>query len=753
MEEEGGEVIPLIRVEGSSYVVVESTLEWLRHRKKPFKVMMCGGKFRTGKSFMLNRFVDSEPGKGFGIGDTVQACTRGVWLYGRFIGPFEDLLVMDTEGIDALDVESSHDIRIFALAVLLGSVFCFNSMNVIDEAAVQTLSLMTRVASSMSSVTHSPLLYWVLRDFALQMVDEYGKSITHEQYLEAALTPSSVTKCATREAIKTVFRKRFLVTLPRPHKSEATRLERIDRKGCGGGGVNVKFDRFLNTFRDHVFTNAPIMQAAGVPMTGSVYADYVKTIVQLVNSSDSVPPLCDAWAMLTHVQHADAKHSIRQEMLKESNRACPTTSKERVKEWLDKTYAAIVAEMSFMEPVPDLSEFRATCIDDTLQIVQSMGRIVDVEKLVHARVSEVIASITTCEDVTKWDMLSLLTAEIEWDRETDAAGQFGSRALSHFVKEVWPTVRAILEDNVGTIQVLRDEATRNTFEKEEICAREISLKAELHALTHRSREDVSTSTEEWSSEVATFDTDFVREEQAASIARRAEEERVRADATEQRVRADAAEQRASQEAAKCERLIEQCRSFEEGISELQAEAQTEIRRLKDEAEAARKQSEAAKKEVESAHAQRDVLVAETDKLQRLVRNGHDKTIEMHRETLEEMRKRDVTAREHHEMVRKTHSELHSRSEIAEREARSLKRRVEELLETDKEVKRLRVTVHDNEVQRARLESESDTLRVNLENTRSERDGLRTKNVELENRISVLEAMQKLDLCRRSIRDA
>lgn len=734
---EDGEVVPFIRVEGSSYIVEESTLEWLRLRKKPFKVMMCGGKFRTGKSFMLNRFVDSEPGKGFGVGDTVQACTRGVWLCRKFIGTSEDLLVMDTEGIDALDVESTHDMRIFALAVLLGSVFCFNSMNVIDEAAVQTLSLMTRVASAMTSVSHSPLLYWVLRDFALQLVDEGGNPITHEQYLESALNTQSVTKCATREAIKSVFQQRFLVTLPRPHKSEATRLERIDRKGGGGGGVNVKFERFLNTFREHVFANAPNVQAAGVPMTGAVYADYVKTIVQLVNSSDSVPPLDDAWTMLTHAQHADTKNTVRQEMLQVAQRDCPTTSEGRVKEWLEEAYAAILSKAPFMDPAPDLSEFRATCVNEMLQLMQSMGRTVDIDKLALTRVSEVVTNITKGDDAANWDMLSLLTAELEWDKEADGAGQFGSKVLSHLIKEVWPALRTTLEDNAGKIQVLHDEVSRYKVESEEVCTRETSLKAELYALTHRSREDVSTSTEELQLDVPTFDHAAALQEEAAVNARYMEEARMRT---------DAAEERASQEAAKCARLTEQCRSFEEGIASLQSEAQTEVRRLKDEAEAA-------KKETESAHAQRDVLVAETDKLQRLVRNGHDKTVEMHRETLEEMRKRDVAAREHHEMVRKTHSELHGRSEVAEREARSLKRRVEELLETDKEAKRLRVAVHDNDVKRARHESESDALRINLESARSERDALRTKNVELENRIAVLEATQKLESCRRSIRDA
>ena len=306
-------------------------------------------------------------------------------------------------------------------------------------------------------------------------------------------------------------------------------------------------------------------------------------------------------------------------------------------------------------------------------------------------------------------------------------------------------LRTMLEDNAGTIQVLRDEASRYKLENEEVCAREASLKAEVYALTHRSREDVSTSTEELQLDAPTHDHDVasLREELAVSEGR----------VEHERMRADVAEERASQESTKCARLAEQCRSFEEGIASLQAEAQTEVRRLKDEAEAAKKETAAAKKEMESANAQRDVLVTETDKLQRLVRNGHDKTVEMHRETLEEMRKRDAAARDHHEMVRKTHSELHGRSEVAEREVRSLKRRVEELLETDKEVKRLRTAVHENDVQRARNESEADALRANLENARSERDTLRTKNVELENRIAVLEATQKLESCRRSIRDA
>jgi hypothetical protein len=51
------------------------------------------------------------------------------------------ILVLDTEGLGALDEDSNHDVRIFSLAILLSSFFLYNSMGSIDENALQQLSL------------------------------------------------------------------------------------------------------------------------------------------------------------------------------------------------------------------------------------------------------------------------------------------------------------------------------------------------------------------------------------------------------------------------------------------------------------------------------------------------------------------------------------------------------------------------------------------------------------------------------------
>ena len=47
-----------------------------------------------------------------------------------------DVLVIDSEGLGALDEDSNHDVRIFSLAILLSSSFIYNSVGSIDENAL-----------------------------------------------------------------------------------------------------------------------------------------------------------------------------------------------------------------------------------------------------------------------------------------------------------------------------------------------------------------------------------------------------------------------------------------------------------------------------------------------------------------------------------------------------------------------------------------------------------------------------------------
>ena len=56
------------------------------------------------------------------------ACTKGIWMWSEpvILESGEAVLVMDCEGINAADNESSFDTKLLTLGVLLASTFIFN---------------------------------------------------------------------------------------------------------------------------------------------------------------------------------------------------------------------------------------------------------------------------------------------------------------------------------------------------------------------------------------------------------------------------------------------------------------------------------------------------------------------------------------------------------------------------------------------------------------------------------------------------
>ena len=117
-------VVPLITFDGENYTAVHETMEWLSSITGHVGVVACAGRYRTGKSFLQNCLCRAPAGQGFGVGDTVQACTKGIWIYKEiFKGNQCDLLFIDTEGIDALDADNTHDILIFTLSLLLSNLY------------------------------------------------------------------------------------------------------------------------------------------------------------------------------------------------------------------------------------------------------------------------------------------------------------------------------------------------------------------------------------------------------------------------------------------------------------------------------------------------------------------------------------------------------------------------------------------------------------------------------------------------------
>lgn len=359
-------IIPLITFDGSSYKAHSEAIEWLQTIHGELGVVACAGKYRTGKSFLQNCLCKANPGSGFGVGETVQACTKGIWLYKEvFKGDNCNVIFIDTEGIDALDADNTHDVRIFTLALLLSSIFLYNSMGAIDETALQTLSLVTNVTkcvkieqstncNSSELSQYMPNFIWVLRDFSLRLESKSGNVISAEEYLENALQVCSSQKESTRVVIRESFPRRRLVTLPRP-TSDENALQKLEMKRQK---LSPKFTEEVNKLRTHILSTILPLKTDQHNLTGGMYAALCQTFANNI-AGTSVPVIKDAWSLMEDIRHRDVKDALLQnvyadltagnttvtDLLKRFDKECPgSTLKTQIEESLNQIMIQIEEE-------------------------------------------------------------------------------------------------------------------------------------------------------------------------------------------------------------------------------------------------------------------------------------------------------------------------------------------------------------------------------------------------------------------------
>ncbi|XP_061042339.1 guanylate-binding protein 4-like isoform X3 [Eubalaena glacialis] len=194
--------ICLVENQNNQLTVNPKALQILDQISQSVVVVAVAGLYRTGKSFLMNRLAGQN--HGFRLGSTVRSETKGIWMW-CVPHPSKEshtLVLLDTEGLgDVEKGDSKNDSWIFALAVLLSSIFVYNSMNTINHQALEQLHYVTelteliRTTSSASSdevqdsaefVSFFPDFVWAVRDFMLELELD-GYPITEDEYLENAL--------------------------------------------------------------------------------------------------------------------------------------------------------------------------------------------------------------------------------------------------------------------------------------------------------------------------------------------------------------------------------------------------------------------------------------------------------------------------------------------------------------------------------------------------------------------------------------
>ncbi|KAL8158472.1 hypothetical protein V2J09_000009 [Rumex salicifolius] len=298
--------------EKGKFVMDPEALATLQLVKEPIGVVSVCGRARQGKSFILNQLLGRS--SGFQVASTHKPCTKGLWLWSAPLkrtaldGTEYNLILLDSEGIDAYDQTGTYSTQIFSLAVLLSSMFIYNQMGGIDESALDRLSLVTemtkhiRVRASGSKTTTSelgqfaPIFVWLLRDFYLDLVED-NRKITPRDYLELALRPVEggtmdiAAKNEIRESIRALFPDRECFTLVRPLNSES-QLQRMDQISLEK--LRPEFKAGLDALTRFVFERTRPKQVGATIMNGPMLAGLTQSFLDALNKG-AVPTITSSW--------------------------------------------------------------------------------------------------------------------------------------------------------------------------------------------------------------------------------------------------------------------------------------------------------------------------------------------------------------------------------------------------------------------------------------------------------------------------
>ncbi|CAI8618276.1 unnamed protein product [Vicia faba] len=308
--------------------------------KEPIGVVSVCGRARQGKSYILNQLLGRS--SGFQVASTHRPCTKGLWLWSSPLkrtaldGTEYNLLLLDSEGIDAYDQTGTYSTQIFSLAVLLSSMFIYNQMGGIDEAALDRLSLVTQMTkhirvrasggkTSASEIGQfSPIFVWLLRDFYLDLTEE-NRKITPRDYLELALRSVQgnkkdiAAKNEIRDSIRALFPDRECFTLVRPLNNEND-LQRLDQISVDK--LRPEFRKGLDELLKFVFERTRPKQVGATMMTGPVLIGITQSYLDALNHG-AVPTISSSWQSVEEAECRRAYDSATEVYMASFDRSTP----------------------------------------------------------------------------------------------------------------------------------------------------------------------------------------------------------------------------------------------------------------------------------------------------------------------------------------------------------------------------------------------------------------------------------------------
>jgi hypothetical protein len=303
--------IPFITWNGvtNQYTINDQAIAFLSGTKGCLAVLGMAGRYRTGKSFALNRIILNGKNS-FQTGSTTNACTRGIWIHDEVevwespTGEEIRVLIVDSEGLSSTD-NAQNDPQIFGFLLLLSSFLIYNCTASIDDSALQSLSLVANLSKTLriqcdrDSTTEElskifPTFCFLIRDFTLQIQNTHGEAINANEYLESSIAPNGSQHDAVKNVIRDCFPDRMCFTMVRPCQEEKDleNLNNLPESRCRAVFVDQ-----MNEFRGLLRSRIKNKLYFGNPVSGKMLLAMATDFVTGVNNG-AMPAVKDSWQML-----------------------------------------------------------------------------------------------------------------------------------------------------------------------------------------------------------------------------------------------------------------------------------------------------------------------------------------------------------------------------------------------------------------------------------------------------------------------
>ncbi|XP_078474625.1 guanylate-binding protein 2-like [Lampetra planeri] len=280
--------------------LVEETAALVARDEKPAVVVAIAGRYRTGKSFLMNKLAGKH--SGFELGNTVQSKTKGIWVWvlPHPVDRKKSLILLDTEGLgDVEQASENHDTWIFVLAMLLSSTLVYNTTSTLDRGGLEQLHFVANMsehvqmrarprpwdpanrADAADCRAFFPSFVVCVRDFMLRLELD-GRRCSSDDYLEHCLQRKAKglsKECreqnAQREMLRSVFQERKCFVFPLPTDPE--RMDSLDR--MEPHDLKAGFRESMDLFYKHLVHHARVKHLEGTIINGRLLVELARRYV------------------------------------------------------------------------------------------------------------------------------------------------------------------------------------------------------------------------------------------------------------------------------------------------------------------------------------------------------------------------------------------------------------------------------------------------------------------------------------------